>query len=292
MKACNAHIILFSMVLFFFPSAQAVNFQQFIIQLNGISLLIITKRQGAYSQGMSYEIRGVSPANGYFVPYILEPDNSEQASQSVLDQESAFLQGYMAAPEHTSRNHIGDLLPALIYTHHQLKYRSFDVTIDDNGNALLSMEVSSHSHIEAQVTLDSVAPAPWDGFLGSGFTSDRRLLHYLFNYINHSQLSRFINLANEHNNGTAPGSSHLISTYQLSYFLSGIINGHYDDTFSINLNSSNRRFDSSLNVQIHQSGEEALVLNVVGVVNRSGLDREILEPQVPLSVQYWGAMRQ
>ncbi|UYM16658.1 hypothetical protein [Endozoicomonas euniceicola] len=314
MKTCNTHIVLFLMVIFCASPVLAVNYQQFIIQLNGMPLLEITKRQKSSSQGASYNVQGVSPANRRFVRYNLAPDTSEQAlttsPQSVPDPDTAFLEESMALGC-TNRSYIGDLLPALIYTHHQLGGRSFDITIHDDGNAELNMEVEvssiaqvkimaegllepvwltvePFSHIEAQVTLDSVGPAPWDNFLDSTSTSDNRLLHYLFNYINHSQLSRFIDLANEHNNGTAPASSNVIRIYQQSYF-NALAEGHSDNPFSIDLNSSNQRFDSNLDVQIRQSGEDALVLNVVGVVNRSGLGREILGPLDPLYVELYEA---
>ena len=294
MKTCSTYIILFSMAIFFFPSVRAVNFQQFIIQLNGMSLLEINKRQGGASQGISYEIRGVSPANGQSVQYNLEPDTSRRASrsicQSVFNRTLAFFRRRTVS-DITRGNYIGDLLPALIYTHHRLRGHSFVVTIHDDGNAELSMEETLGSRIRVRTTLHSAGSAPWDNFLDPTSISDNRLLHYFFDFINHSHLSHFIYLATGYNSFFAGFTDCMMRTRPLEYRRSLIRpNGDFAPLSSINgsvpidLNSSNRRFDSNLNVQVSQSGEETLVLNVVGVVNQNGLDREILEPQVPLSV--------
>ncbi|MCW7553420.1 hypothetical protein NX722_12400 [Endozoicomonas gorgoniicola] len=263
MKKRIAHIILFSMVLFFFPSARAVNFQQFIIQLNGMSLLEITKRQEPYSPGTSYDIRAVSPANGQLVQYNLEPDTSDQVSASAFQSLLNWFSVHFWAPtfpDSIRENSIHSLLQALILTHHNLGYRSFAVTIHGDGNAELSMRASSGSRIQAETTLHSAGSAPWDSFLDSTSTSDNRLLHYFFNHMNHAHLLRFIILPRQFSDAV----------------------GFMD----LELHSSNRRFDSNLNVQVSQRGEETLVLNVVGVVDRNGLPAEVLQQRTPFSAQF------
>ena len=263
MKKRIAHIILFSMVLFFFPSAQAVNFQQFIIQLNGMSLLEITKRQEPNSPGTSYDVRAVSPANGQLVQYNLEPDTPDQVSASAFQSLLNWFSVHFFAPtspDSIRENSIHSLLQALVLTHHKLGFRSFAVTIHGDGNAELSTQASSGSQIRAETTFHSAGPAPWDSFLDPTSTSDNRLLHYFFNHMNHAHLLRFIILLREYSGA--------------------------DGSMDLDLHSSNRTFDSNLNVQVSQRGEETLVLNVVGVVDRNGLPAEVLQQRAPTSAQF------
>ncbi|UYM16657.1 hypothetical protein [Endozoicomonas euniceicola] len=267
MKKRIAHIILFSMAIFCFPSARAVNFQKFIIQLNGMSLLEITKRQEPYSRGASYDVQAVSPANGQFVRYNLEPDTSDQASTSTRPSLLNRILTYCFAPtfpDSIREISIESLLQALILTHRKLGGRSFVVTIHDDGKAELSMQALSGSRIRAETTFHLAGSAPWDGFLDSTSTSDNRLLHYFFNTANHAHLRHFIYLSGE----------------------STDTNGSIDLDLDLDLISSNRRFDWSLNVQVSQRGEETLVLNVVGVVGRNGLPAEVLQQRAPLSAQF------
>ena len=262
MKTCSAPTLLFLMVIFCFPSARAVNFQKFIIQLNGMSLLKITKRQEPYSPETSYDVQAVSPANGQFVRYNLEPDTSDQASTSTSQSWFNRLLAYFFAPtfpDSIREISIESLLQALIVTHHKLGHRSFVVTIHDDGNAELSMQALSGSRIRAETTFHSAGSAPWDNFLDPTSTSDNRLLHYFFNTANHAHLRHFIFLSGEFTDTNGPIDSDLIS--------------------------SNRRFDSNLNVQISQLGEETLVLNVVGVVDPNGLPAEIFQQRAPASAQ-------